>query len=140
MNNRGFQYIEKPKSKLKADFDRRNREGKNSFTNFEEFYSWYVNTEKKCHYCGLKEIESQEIVMRGLLKSNRFPQNGKIKRGQARGVWLEIDRRKPKEKYSLKNVVLCCYFCNNDKSDVFDEAQYKSFSKNRVGFLQGLIK
>jgi len=135
-----FEYIEKPKSKLKADYDRRVREGKSSFKDFDEYFNWYQNTEKKCHYCGLKENESQEIVMTGLLKSNRFPQNGQMKRGQARGVWLEVDRPEPKDDYKLYNVVLCCYFCNNDKSDVFNENQYRAFSKNRVEYLRELLK
>ncbi|MFQ3674961.1 MAG: hypothetical protein SNJ64_00260 [Endomicrobiia bacterium] len=140
MNKNEFKYIEKPKSKLKSDYYRRVREGKSSFKNFSEFYEWYQKTKKICHYCGLKEEESQEIVMRGLLKSKRFPQNGQIKRGQARGVWLEVDRLDPKDDYKLNNVVLCCYFCNNDKSDVFNEKQYKAFSKNRVKYLRELLK
>ena len=76
--------------------------------------------------------------MLSILKSNRFPLNGKFKQGRARGVWLEIDRKEPKGKYSKNNCVLSCYFCNNDKSDVFNEKEYNNFIKDRVGYLRKL--
>lgn len=135
-----FKYKEKPIENLKADFNRRKQHGYNSFTDFKTFMKWYDNEKKVCHYCGLTEQVSQEIVMTGILTSNRFPQNGKLGRGQSRGVWLEVDRINPKENYSDKNCVLCCYFCNNDKSDVFYGDDYKSFSENRVEHLRELIK
>lgn len=128
-------YIPKPIEKLKSNFSQRKQMGLNSFDNFEDFLNWYNEQKKECYYCGLKEQEMQEIVMKGLLKSNRFPQNGIIGRGQSRGVWLEVDRLKPKEKYSRENCVLCCYFCNNDKSDVFEGYEYKKFMDNRVEYL-----
>jgi len=116
------------------------KEKKFDFKDFNDFYNWYNDQEKKCHYCDLKEDESQKLVMLEKLKSDRFPEKGIIKRGRARGVWLEIDRKKPKENYSRTNCVLSCYFCNNDKSDIFDEISYKKFMKNRYGYLKKLIK
>ncbi|MFC6999966.1 hypothetical protein [Rufibacter roseus] len=133
-------YKPKPEDKLKADFSRRRREELCGFVDFQEFKNWYNSTEKVCHYCGLKEEESQRIVMTGILKSNRFPQNGILGRGQSRGMWLEVDRIIPKDYYSLKNCVLSCYFCNNDKSDVFHGQDYKEFQNNRVGYLRKLIE
>lgn len=88
----------------------------------------------------MTEIQSQELVMKGLLKSNRFPQKGLIGRGTSRGVWLEVDRINPKGKYSRENCVLCCYFCNNDKSDVFSGEDYFKFRNNRLDFLKEKIK
>lgn len=134
-----LKYRQKPEEKLKADFSRRKRKGLNDFENFHAFKNWYDLQEKVCHYCGLKEEESQEIVLTGVLKSNRFPQNGILGRGKSRGMWLEIDRLNPKESYSTKNCVLSCYFCNNDKSDVFDGKAYKEFRNDRVGFLKRLL-
>lgn len=136
-----FVYEPKPIDKLKADFLRRKRQGKDSFENFISFEKWYNNQQPKvCHYCGLSEEESQQIVMTGLLKSSRFPKEGKIGRGQSRGVWLEVDRLSPKENYSPENCVLACYFCNNDKSDIFHGDDYKKFKENRVEYLRDLIK
>jgi 5-methylcytosine-specific restriction endonuclease McrA len=135
-----FEYKTKPINKLKADYSRRKQTGHDSFLNFESFEKWYNNQEKVCHYCGLLEKESQEIVMTSILKSNRFPQDGKLGRGQSRGVWLEVDRIKPKENYSPENCVLACYYCNNDKSDIFHGDDYKKFKTNRVEFLRELIQ
>lgn len=134
-----YSYRPKPEDKLKADFSRRKQKGLSDYVHFQEFRNWYESTEKVCYFCGLKEEESQKIVMTGILKSNRFPQNGVLGRGQSRGMWLEIDRLKPKDNYSMDNCVLCCYFCNNDKSDVFHGQDYKEFQNDRVGYLRILI-
>lgn len=99
-----FKYEPKPIEKLKANFSQRKRNGVNSFSDFNEFLNWYSAQDKVCHYCGLTEQESQRIVMTGILKSKRFPQNGKLGAGQSRGVWLEVDRMNPKEDYSQKKL------------------------------------
>ena len=138
--NHEFNYVEKPKEKLKSNFNERKRKGLNGFNDFEDFQSWFVSQDKNCYYCGVKEHEVQQIVVQGLLTSNRFPLNGKIMQGRSRGMWLEVDRIHPKEKYSRENAVLCCYFCNNDKSDVFHGLEYKKFFQDRAGYLRELIK
>lgn len=129
----------KPIKKLQADFSRRKQNKLNSFKDFDDFLEWYNDQTKECFYCGLKEKESQEIVYKGLLKSNRFPLGGRFARGKSRGMWLEVDRLEPKQKYSRKNCVLCCYFCNNDKSDVFHGEEYRKFMNDRIGYLRSLL-
>ena len=109
------------------------------FRSLDEFKRWYVDTPKKCHYCGLKEEESQEIVHRGLLTSKRFPLHGKTRQGVFRGYWLEIDRKNADGPYSEDNCVMSCTFCNNDKSDVFSGQQYLEFREDRIGFLRRLL-
>jgi hypothetical protein len=109
------------------------------FNNFDDFLDWYNEQEKRCHYCGLLEVESQEIAMRGLLTSKRYPQGGVVGQGTARSVWLEIDRLSPTGLYSRENAVICCYYCNNDKSDVFGGLIYTQFFQDRVGFLRTLL-
>tara|TARA_R110000868_G_scaffold308075_2_gene569691 strand:+ start:516 stop:926 length:411 start_codon:yes stop_codon:yes gene_type:complete len=132
-----FKYQEKPLTKLKQNYSSRKKH--NGFESFDDFLDWYNTQTKACHYCGVSEHDCQEIVMTGLLTSNRFPQNGVLGRGQSRGVWLEVDRLKPKGKYSRENAVLCCYFCNNDKSDVFDGDDYFQFMQNRHEFLKRIL-
>lgn len=135
-----FQYLPKDNKQLKNDFLRRKRALKNKFLGFEDFKNWYHSQEKKCVYCGISEENCQKIVVLGLLKSSRFPQNGKTYRGKARGMWLEVDRINPIDKFYYKqNCVLACYFCNNDKSDVFSYEQYKNFKENRLNFLKSLL-
>ncbi|MBC8214775.1 MAG: HNH endonuclease [Candidatus Marinimicrobia bacterium] len=134
-----FEYKTKPEEKLRSNFSQRKSKGLNGFDDVKDFLHWYEHQDKICYYCELKEEEMQEIVIGGILKSNRFPQNGIIGRGQSRGVWLEVDRLNPKGNYSRDNCVLCCYFCNNDKSDVFHGDDYKEFMENRVGYLKQKI-
>ena len=64
-----FDYKEKSVAQLQKNFSERAREGKNGFTDLADFLDWYNSQEKNCHYCGLTEMESQEIVMTGLLTS-----------------------------------------------------------------------
>jgi hypothetical protein len=90
-----------------------------------EFIKWYKEKlSLGFYYCGL-EIEKQILLIKSRkLNSNRFftysytNKKGTTKFG-TRGFSFEVDRRNPKGKYSVGNCVLCCYFCNNDKSDVF---------------------
>src|SRR5690349_7857259 len=88
------------------------RQGKVGEMDFNAFLNWYKTTDRICEYCGLTEEQSQEIVRKGHLRSNRFPQNGLHGRGTSRGMWLEVDRYNPRGRYELDNIVLCCYFCN----------------------------
>lgn len=137
-----WEYTEKTEKQLKNWFSNKKSSKPEDieFKNFKDFKIWYDKQNKKCFYCDLSEEESQEIVFKGLLKSNRFPFNGNITRGVNRGYWLEIDRKNPKGKYSHSNCELSCYFCNNDKSDVFQSSQYGEFIKDRLGFLKSLLE
>jgi hypothetical protein len=106
----------------------------------KSFVQWYFSIDKKCNYCNLKEIEQFTIINNGLLKSKRFF----VEKNGNRGKYLEVDRKDPNGPYSIKNCVLSCYFCNNDKSDVFDESQYGDLNGNnksnhRVNFLRSLL-
>lgn len=138
------QYQPKTLQQLRNWFNGKNRRKVTTFSSFEDFCKWYQEEKKCCAYCGLTEEESQQIVKRSILTSKRFPQNGEVLRGKARGMWLEIDRKDPNGIYSEENCVLCCYFCNNDKSDVFDENQYRMFAgeknlKQRAAYLRKLL-
>jgi len=125
---------------LGAWYASRKQAGKSGFANLEDFLAWYHDQNKICHYCGLSEEESQALVMNGFLLSKRFPQKGVIGRGTSRGTWLEIDRKNPALNYSRENCVLSCYFCNNDKSDIFSAEEYKQFIGDRPGFLRMKLK
>ena len=136
-----WNYEKKTEEQLRKWFS--NKKSRNpeviGFESVDEFLEWYKKEEKVCYYCGLTEENSQEIVHKGILTSNRFPTGGIFSQGVNRGYWLEIDRKEPKGQYSLNNCVLSCYFCNNDKSDVFTDNQYIKFTKDRVGYLRQLL-
>jgi len=58
-----------------------------------------------------------------------------------RGNHLELERRDAKNNYySPENCVLACYFCNNDKSDIFDENEYLEYLKDRRVFFENQYK
>ena len=89
----------------------------------EEFIDWYnTKVHSGCYYCGITEKDCRELVLK--LPSSRFPKSPKLQPGKSRGYYLEVDRKEPKGDYSTDNCVLSCYFCNNDKSDVFNHDQY----------------
>jgi hypothetical protein len=134
-------YKKKPEEQLKNWYIGKVRNLLSGFIDFEDFKDWYEKKEKKCFYCGLTEEESQRIVHDGLLRSKRFPFNGEFSQGVNRAYWLEIDRKNPNDNiYSREKCELSCYFCNNDKSDVFTAEEYKNFLTDRIGFIRGLLK
>ena len=137
-----WSYEQKSEKQIKGWYETKRRDGLSEFADYQDFRNWYdENVQgKNCAYCGLTERESQEVVHHGLLTSNRFPLNGRMSQGINRGYWLEVDRKDPKGKYSRANSVPCCYFCNNDKCDVFDSVQYRQFVKDRPGFVRNLLK
>ena len=85
---------------------------------FLQFKDWLDRSVKRCHYCGITEPEIKSLI-----------DNGKIytKRLTTRGRKLEIERVLPNEKYdNVTNLVYCCYWCNNAKSDEFSKAEFES--------------
>ncbi len=106
---------------------------KEGFGDFKIFYDWYKNQNLeqngKCFYCGIEEHMVASLFEKGFLESKRD-----------RGLHLEIEKLNPDNGYSKDNCVLSCYFCNNDKSDIFDENEYPKFFQNRKGYLEELYK
>ncbi|GAA4728767.1 hypothetical protein [Flavisolibacter ginsenosidimutans] len=134
-----YKHLDKTDKQLRSWYNDKVREGKIGNMDFDTFQNWYVTNATSCHYCGLTASESQQIVRNRKLTSKRFPQNGKHGRGTSRGMWLEVDRYNPNGKYEIGNIVPSCYFCNNDKSDVFQGDDYKKFMNDRIGFLKQLL-
>ncbi len=99
------------------------------FANFIEFYKWYLAQYEKqhgcCYYCKTKESVLTKLFDKKYTSVKR----------PNRGKHLEVERRdSDSNKYNKYNCVLACYFCNNDKSDVFSEAEYFEYLKNRKQF------
>lgn len=126
------------KKRLTRLFYSLKQRGQRKFTK-QQFFEWYNRgILQGCYYCGLKEEEQQKIIESKVIESNRFytSENG------TRGKHLEIDRKNPIGSYSQENCVLACYFCNNDKSDIFQAEDYKiAISGNaKYKFLKSLIE
>lgn len=73
----------------------------------------------KCHYCGITKSQIQMLgTYRQLNKKN------------LRGWNLEIDRLDSNFEYILSNCVMCCYWCNNAKTDEFTEDEFKTIAQS----------
>jgi 5-methylcytosine-specific restriction endonuclease McrA len=103
--------------------------GTREFTK-EDFIKWYnSNLKHGCYYCGITLQMQRDLIDKKLVSSKRFYNHqyttpkGQIRYG-TRGRNFEVDRKNPNAAYSQANCVLACYFCNNDKSDVFLSEQY----------------
>lgn len=84
---------------------------------FWDFKVWFESSERKCYYCKINEDEIAELIGKGLITTKRLT---------TRGRKLEIERISPNEKYdNLKNLVFCCYWCNNAKTDEFSPEEFK---------------
>lgn len=105
-----------------------NSDRKKGFKSLSDFYIWFNEQGDKCYYCGVQESLVTYLFSHDILKSKR-----------SRGKYFEIDRKDPDGLYTKENCVLTCYFCNNDKSDIFDHEQYKQIIiDGRKQFLEQL--
>lgn len=105
------------------------------FEGFNSFYKWYKTQYQaqngKCYYC-----KTDEKVI-----ANLFETKFQNRKRTTRGKHLEVERRDSNDNlYNSENCVLACYFCNNDKSDIFDEQEYLEYLKDRKGFLTSLFE
>ena len=84
------------------------------------------NNSPQCHYCGITEAIINDIIIEteyNIDSTMRFH----TKRFYNRGLSMEIDQIKPSMGYVEDNMVLCCYWCNNAKSDEFSYHEFKLF-------------
>ena len=96
-----------------------------------QFYQWYMKENKECFYCNISD--SQLAVLFELLKEkNKRPTRGKS---------LELERKIAERNYNdLSNLVLCCYMCNNAKSDFFSHEEFKPIGKAINQVWKGILK
>jgi len=86
---------------------------------FEDFETLFdENPNRKCHYCGITEEMIRKLI-----------QKQKLYKKRERGFILELDRKKPNEEYTMNNSVLCCYWCNNAKTDEFCANEFKKIGE-----------
>lgn len=101
------------------------------FELFVEFYKWHKAQfevqEGKCFYC-----YTHESVIAALMEK-KHPDRKRLNRGMK----LEIERKNSIDNnYSIENCVLACYFCNNDKSEFFNEEEYRDYLADRKGYFE----
>jgi hypothetical protein len=75
-----------------------------------------AGTELACAYCHLTEGDFQRLIRAGQVQTKRL---------RTRGTTFEIDCRDPRLGYTANNLALCCYWCNNAKSDEFIDEEFQ---------------
>jgi hypothetical protein len=102
-----------------------------NLTTFDQFYNNWFNKdhfEKGCSYCGTTNKTSV-----ALYKIQREGLRPDATRGGKRGKRLELDRVDPNLPYdNLNNIVWCCYWCNNAKSNFFTKDEFLPIA-NEIG-------
>lgn len=98
--------------------------GKFGFGTFQNFYEWYIKEPKKCCYCEITQDELKCLwkEKHNLLSSKKFTEALHIER---------LDANKP---YCKDNCRLACAVCNNAKSDMISEQDF------RKCFVEGIKK
>ncbi|MEZ4961945.1 MAG: hypothetical protein R2830_19110 [Saprospiraceae bacterium] len=101
-------------------------------TTLEQFKAWFEqsNFEQGCKYCGTTNEQSFRLYT-----AARNSENAGVDwtRGGKRGRRLEIDRLNPALPYdNLSNLVWCCYWCNNAKSNFFTAEEFQPIA-NQIG-------
>jgi len=79
----------------------------------EEFINWFDSAPKVCCYCGIPE--------------ERLAGNPDKKKRK-----LTVDRKDSSGDYSLGNLCLACFRCNNSKSDFFTHEEWKQIAEKFV--------
>jgi hypothetical protein len=132
--------LKKVFAQKKEKLDKRTGKVKQGFkdTTSHQFAEWYDKDvfEKGCYYCGLTNSESKIIFQ---LQRNGLRNDAT--RGGKRGSRLEIDRVDPSLCYDrLNNLVWCCYWCNNAKSNFFSLEEFRKIGKEIGKSLRKIIR
>ncbi len=105
------------KNRVSYQNKKHNRTTKVKFTK-NSFLKWYSDNKGKCYYCKIPGDKIEKI----------YWGNRKTKRPKTR-IHLEVDRKKPNGNYNKENCVLVCFVCNNAKSDIFSEKEFKKIGR-----------
>jgi len=83
-------------------------------------YGYFENLLRgdQCYYCNIKIGDIAKLIDKQKI----------FKKQETRGFTMEIDRKEPNREYSSNNVVLCCYWCNNAKTDEFTDVEFWSIA------------
>jgi len=89
-----------------------------SFLKKEKFYEIYGDdmSPRYCSYCGISEDQIEKLFNKDEIKTKRWA---------TRGRNMEVDRVQPNDEYNSE-LVLCCYWCNNAKTDEFSGDEFKN--------------
>ena len=93
------------------------------FNDPTKLLKWYNDQKESCNYCGVTQEDLLKIVGN---RDGNLTLNNKTKRSKGT---LEIEKLNPSEGYTFNNSVLACPFCNNAKSNLISENDWREFFK-----------
>jgi 5-methylcytosine-specific restriction endonuclease McrA len=73
-------------------------------------------SELACEYCHTTETQFRQLIHAGQIQTKRL---------RTRGTTFEIDCREPHLGYTTGNLAICCYWCNNAKTDEFSQEEFE---------------
>ncbi len=95
---------------------------KNNFNNtldFKYFATKFFgedSSDRFCHFCHIKESQINDLLINNEIHTKRI---------YSRGKTMEVDKIDSRYGYKSDNIVICCYWCNNAKTDEFTESEFK---------------
>ena len=98
-----------------------NEQRKALFQNPKKLLEWHEKENDSCNYCKITQSDLYKIVKS---RNGNLTLNQKTKRSKGT---LEIEKLDPTIGYTYKNSVLCCPFCNNAKSNLISEEDWRKF-------------
>lgn len=109
------------------------RPGKDDgFISADDLVTWWMQEIEEssgcCAYCG-----TSIMLIRALIGANKLEVR-KIGYGY-RGPNLELEQKDPHRGYTRDNCDLASYYCNNDKSYIYGEHEYRKFLDGRNGYI-----
>lgn len=89
---------------------------------FESFFAWWCEKTpedgiRKCWYCEVDEKASKDAFDLKIISSKKRSFSGE----------LQIERKNPNRDYSADNCEFACVICNNAKSDMISERDFRDF-------------
>lgn len=123
-------FIEAERKRFRKNYSQKLRVG---FDDADQFASWCVeklkDQEGRCAYCETSILLIRRIIDEVSLSNDKtmFHRFRGVRGGRVHGRTLEVEQRGPDAGYTPENCSLVCYFCNNDKSYVYSEADYRKF-------------
>jgi len=103
-------------------------------TTMENFLNWFDEEifNQGCKYCGT--TNEQSLYLYEMQRNGIRPD---ATRGGKRGKRLELDRVNPNLPYdNLDNLVWCCYWCNNAKTNFFTHDEFMPIARAIGGALR----
>jgi 5-methylcytosine-specific restriction endonuclease McrA len=86
----------------------------------EAQFAEFFRSADHCYYCKITLTQLKDLSERKLIKT---------KRKYIKGKSLEIDKKDPNGFYEIDNMVLCCYWCNNAKTDEYTAEEFLEVSR-----------